>query len=90
MKLKASHLALFALIALVATNAFAAGPFTSTTTAADDVKTIAKAGAAIIGGLVTIIGGALAAWKASHEEKFSTPLVCAIVGAAIAAVAAAA
>lgn len=91
MKIKASRLTLLGLCLLLAPAAFG-NPITgaelssSAGIASDQVTTIAKAAGALLGVVVTLIGGALTAWRASHEEKFTSPLLFALVGAAIAAV----
>lgn len=84
MKVK-KYLVLAAIVVAVAQSAHA-GPFSGVTQATNDVKSLATAAGAILGGLVTLIGGAIAAWKASHGEEFTKPLLMAIVAAAIAAV----
>ena len=63
-----------------------ANPFAGVTSAADTIKTVATAGGAILGGLITLIGGSIAAWKAAHGEPFTKPLVFAIVAFVIASV----
>ena len=50
----------------------------------DGLKGTAIIGASILGGLVALIGGSIAAWNASHGEAFTKPLVFAIVASAIA------
>jgi len=74
------------LTALVCAAPLVAGPFGGAASAAGEAKGIASAAGGVLGGLVTVIGGSYAAWKAAHEQPFTTPLVCAIAGAAIAAV----
>lgn len=77
---------LMAALVLAASQAAHAGPFSGVSAATNDIKSLATAAGAILGGLVTLIGGAIAAWKASHGEEFTKPLLMAIVAAAIAAV----
>lgn len=55
---------------------------------ADVLKEIAANISTILGPVMTLIGGGRAAWKASHGEAFTTPLIQAIVGVAIFGVAA--
>ena len=84
-----SHRALrlipLAVLALTSTAAFA-GPFSGASSGAADVTSLAAAAGAVLGGAVTVIGGAIAAWKAAHGQPWTGALACAIAGAAIAAV----
>jgi len=74
-------------LALAVTSAAqASGTFTGATSAASDIKTIATAAGGILGGVVTLIGGGITAFKAAHGEDFTKPLIMAIVAAAVAAV----
>lgn len=41
-----------------------------------------------LGGIVTVIGGGMTAWKLAHGEKATSQLVCTIVGVCIAGVSA--
>ena len=65
-----------------------AGPFSGAATATTDITSLGKAAAAIIGGICTLIGGCITAWKAAHGEEFTKPLIFSIISVAIAAVAA--
>jgi len=59
-------------------------PFEQVSGATDTIQNIAKAVGAILGGLITLIGGGIAAWKASKGEDFTKQLIFAIVGFVIA------
>lgn len=86
MKLNRRHLATAALLvgACVAAHA---SPFAGAAQdAADEASSIAQTAGAILGGLVTLIGGAITAWKATHNEEFTKPLLFTLVGAAVGAV----
>jgi len=86
MKFNRRHLATAALIMGVCVAAHAS-PFASAAQdAADETTSIVQTGGAILGGVVTFIGGAITAWKATHNEEFTKPLVFTLVGAAIGAV----
>jgi hypothetical protein len=75
------------LLALASANAFAdSNPFAGVTAATTTVKTIGTAVGTVLGGTVTLIGGSIAGWKASHGESFTKPLLFAIVAAVIAGV----
>ncbi len=78
-------LTLAALAVLIAAPAVA-GPFSGAGSGAADVTSLASAAGAVLGGAVTVIGGAISAWRAAHGESWTGALACAIAGAAIAAV----
>ena len=64
-----------------------ASPFgAAVKTGVNETTSMASAVGAALGGIVTVIGGGYAAWEAVHNRPFTTPLVCAIAGAVIAAV----
>jgi hypothetical protein len=75
------------LIALAGGSHLLASPFGAAVgTATTETTGAATTVGAAIGGIVTVIGGGYTAWEAVHSRPFTTPLVCAIVGAVIAAV----
>ena len=41
---------------------------------------------AALGGIVTVIGGGMTAWKLAHGERATSEMVCAVVGVCIAGV----
>jgi hypothetical protein len=58
--------------------------------AASDVKALAKSAGAILGGLVTLVAGGRAAWKAYRDEDWVGYGITAVVAAALAFIAGAA
>lgn len=80
--------AVLGVIAVAASaNHLMASPFGgAVTTGVNETKSAASTVGAALGGIVTVIGGGYAAWEAVHSRPFTTPLVCAIAGAVIAAV----
>ena len=83
---KYSRILALAALAVAATAAHA-GPFSDgVASATKDTTSIVQAVGAVLGGVITLIGGGITAWKASHGEPFTKQLVFAIVGVAIAAV----
>lgn len=73
-------------LAAVAAAPVVAGPFSGAGSGAADVTSLASAAGAVLGGAVTVIGGAISAWRAAHGQSWTGALACAIAGAAIAAV----
>lgn len=57
-----------------------ANPFRGVTSATDDIRTIAAAAGAILGGLFALIGGARVGWKMVHREEWTADLIFAICG----------
>lgn len=77
-----------AVVAMTASaNHALASPFGgAVTTATNETTNAARTVGGALGGIVTVIGGGYSAWEAAHSRPFTTPLVCAIAGAVIAAV----
>ena len=57
-----------------------ANPFRGVTTATDDIRAIATAVGAILGGLFALIGGSRVGWKMVHREEWTADLIMAIGG----------
>ena len=79
--MRIKHITLLAiLLSAGALSAQAANPFRGVTSSTDDIRMIATAAGALLGGLFALIGGARAGWKAAHSEEFTKDLIFAIVG----------